>query len=299
MSRFAYPYLRPSSSVVSARPWSLVLRDEEVLLPDAIDDWDYNFDLVLRREVVIGTHDARAQCRLPADAPLALAVTWRSTGSGLFGRVAYQDVPTTDVFTHRLEVTIAGKDVGGTLVIETALVLSHPFGGGETLAPRRAGSVLWNDRVTTRLQGDASQFPIAVVDFSRTSLPEDAAWHLDISGSLESAAMGSLLLLVNERNKTVTDAFGRAANPRPGDRLALSAVYADVARTLVEHALASEEFTDDAEFGDETLGAMLRDLFQQVFGTRTVREVRLRGQDSPSLVATDVQAAVRLFGDDQ
>jgi len=285
--------------VVSANPWSLLLRDEEVPLPDAIDDWDYNLDLILRREIVIDTVGARAQCQLPADASLALAVIWRSTGSGLFGRVAYQAIPTSGALTQRLDVTIAGKDVGGVLVVETALVLADSFNGGNTLAPHRAGSMLWNDRVTTRLQGDASQFPIAVVDFSRTSLPEDAAWHLDISGSLESAAMGSLLLLVNERNRTVADAFGRAGNPRPGDRLALSAVYADVARTLVEHALASEEFTDEAEFDDETLGAMLRDLFVQMFGTRTVREVRLRSQDSPSLVATDVQAAVRLFGDDQ
>lgn len=298
MSRLAYPYLRPEPTVVEAEPWALLIGEDEHPVPDAIEDWDYNLDLRLQRGVDIDASAVREQCQLPRDASLAIAVIWRATGSGLFGRSAYEPLSAAGRSVHRLDVAISGEDVGGTLIVETVLVLAAPVYDAGELAPHRAGSVLWSDRVTTRLQGDASQFPIAIVDFGRTSLPEDAAWHLEISGSLDSAAMGSLLLLVNERNATVAEAFGRAARPRPVDKVVLSAVYADVARTLIEHALTWDEFVDGARFDDETLGAMLMDVFGQLFGGRTILDVRLRGQDAPSLVATEVQSAVRLFGGD-
>lgn len=298
MSRIAYPYLRPSASVVDTQPWSLVMGDEERDLPSSLDDWDYNLDLRLRRIVVVDGLAAREQCLLPAETPLALCVVWRSTGSGLFGRAAFEPVKVEGESTHILDVTIAGADVGGTVDIDTLLVLPEPLTGTDVLAPHRAGSMLWEDRASIRLQGDASQFPIAVVDFEHTSLPDDAGWHLEISGSLDSAAMGALLLLVNQRNTAVADAFSRAAKPRPVDRMVLSAVYADVSRTLVDHALARDDFVDGVDYGDDTLGAVLLDIFGQMFGGRSIQDVRLRAKENRNHLATEVQAAVRIFGSD-
>ncbi|TQF07748.1 hypothetical protein E6W39_34155 [Kitasatospora acidiphila] len=136
---------------------------------------------------------------------------------------------------------------------------------------------------------------MAVIDFGRTSFPDGAAWHLQISGNLESATMGSLLLLVNERNTTVTEAFERAGKPREVDRIVLSAVYADTARTMIEHALSDDEFVDDAEFSSDSLGATLATLFERLFPGRSISDMRLRRQQSPSLFASEIQEAVKIF----
>jgi hypothetical protein len=136
---------------------------------------------------------------------------------------------------------------------------------------------------------------MAVIDFARTSFPEGAAWHLQISGGLESATMGSLLLLVNEQNTITATAFENAGKPRPIDRVVLSAVYADAARIMVEHALGNDEFAEDADFPEGSLGATLLSLFDQLFPEQSITDIRLRQRQSPALFASDLQAAVKMF----
>jgi hypothetical protein len=136
---------------------------------------------------------------------------------------------------------------------------------------------------------------MAVIDFSLTSFPDDAAWHLQISGSLESATMGSLLLLVNERNTVTATAFQNAGKPRPIDRIVLSAVYADAARSMIEHALGIDEFVEDADFPEGSLGATLLSLFDRLLPGQSITDIRLRRRQSPALFASDLQAAVKMF----
>lgn len=136
---------------------------------------------------------------------------------------------------------------------------------------------------------------MAVIDFAHTSFPDYAAWHLQISGSLESATMGALLLLVNERNTVTATAFENAGKPRPIDRVVLSAVYADAARIMVEHALGHEDFSEDSDYPEDSLGATLLSLFDQLFPGQSITDIRLRQRQSPSLFASDLQAAVKIF----
>jgi hypothetical protein len=136
---------------------------------------------------------------------------------------------------------------------------------------------------------------MAVIDFSLTSFPVDAAWHLQITGDLDSATMGSLLLLVNERNPVVTTAFQKASRPSQTDRLVLSVVHADAARTMLEHGLSDEDFQDDANFPEGSLGATLLSLFQRIFPDQSITDVRLRRQQSPALFASELQAATKIF----
>ncbi|KKD03292.1 hypothetical protein TN53_35935 [Streptomyces sp. WM6386] len=136
---------------------------------------------------------------------------------------------------------------------------------------------------------------MAVIDFSLTSFPDNAAWHLQISGGLENATMGSLLLLVNERNAITATAFENAGKPRPIDRVVLSAVYADAARIMIEHALANDDFIDDSDFSEGSLGATMMSLFNRLFPEQLITDIRLRQRQSPALFASDLQAAVKIF----
>ncbi|MGA5196217.1 hypothetical protein [Streptomyces exfoliatus] len=295
MSRRVLPYRRPSEDVVTADPWRLVIDDTEVSMPDALPHWDYGMDLSLRRALRVDLDRARAQSGLPSAAALTLAAVWTATGSNLSGPGHRIRLTDGGVHAVELEVRLSGTDLGGLLLLDTALVLSERRADGRLSSPRRAGSVLWSDRRSLRLQGDAPQFPMAVIDFARTSFPEGAAWHLQISGGLENATMGSLLLLVNEQNKVTTAAFENAHKPRPVDQIVLSAVYADAARTMIEYALIHDDFTEDADFPEDSLGATLLSLFDQLFPGQSVTDVRLRRLQSPAIFASDLQAAVKIF----
>ncbi|WP_198045483.1 hypothetical protein [Kitasatospora mediocidica] len=295
MSRRALPYRIPSEDVVQTDLWQLVMDDGHVPMPEALSDWDYQMDLHLRRSVRVDQDRARSEAGLPAEAVLMLAAVWTATGSNLSGPAQHVRLAGGGSATISLDVRLRGSDLGGLLLLDTVLLLGERQSDVRPAAPRRAGSVLWSDRAALRLQGDAPQFPMAVIDFGRTSFPDGAAWHLQISGNLESATMGSLLLLVNERNTAVATAFESAGKPRDIDRIVLSAVYADTARTMIEHALSLDEFVDGADFPSESLGATLTALFDQLFPGRSISDMRLRRQQSPSLFASEVQEAVKIF----
>lgn len=295
MSRRVLPYRIPSEDVVVAETWSLVIQDGKIALPEALPDWDYQMDLHLRRTVRVNLDQARAQTGLPVDTALILAAVWTATGSNLSGPAQHVRLSDRGTSTVELDVLLRGADLGGLLMLDTALVLAEHRSNARPSSPRRAGSVLWSDREFLRLQGDAPQFPMAVIDFARTSFPDHAAWHLQISGSLESATMGSLLLLVNERNTVTTTAFENAGKPRPVDRVVLSAVYADAARIMIEHALSNDDFAEDSDFPEGSLGATMLSLFDQLFPGQTITDIRLRQRQSPALFASDLQAAVKIF----
>ncbi|WP_199813668.1 hypothetical protein [Streptomyces sp. NRRL F-2747] len=272
-----------------------MIEDGELPLPDALPDWDYGMDLHAVRIVRVDLDRARSGSGLPADTPLMLSTVWTATGSRLSGPARQVRLMDSGVVSVPLDVRLRGADLGGVIRLDTALLLADRLDFARPAAPRRAGSVLWSDRASVRLQGDAPQYPMAVIDFARTSFPDGAAWHLQITGGLESATMGSLLLLVNERNTVTTTAFRNAARPRPVDRVVLSAVYADVARVMIEHALHSDDFVDEADFTEGSLGSTLMGLFDRLFPEQSITDVRLRRLQAPALFASDLQAAVRIF----
>ncbi|MET7940438.1 hypothetical protein [Streptomyces sp. NPDC005302] len=296
MTRRVLPYRIPREDVIAAESWLLVTEDGDIPMPEALPDWDYQMDLHLRRTVRVDLDRARSETGLASDTPLMLSVVWTATGSNLGGPAQHIRLTAGGTNSVELNARVSGSDLGGVLLLDTALVLAEHRDDARPSSPRRAGSVLWSDRETLRLQGDAPQFPMAVIDFARTSFPDGAAWHLQISGGLESATMGSLLLLVNEQNTVTATAFENAGKPRPVDRIVLSAVYADAARIMIEHALGPDDFAEDADYADGSLGATLLSLFDQLFPGQSITDVRLRRQQAPALFATDLQAAVKIFG---
>jgi hypothetical protein len=281
--------------VVQAEAWRLVTEDGELELPEAHPDWDYQTDIRLRRSVRVDLDRARAGSSLTLETPLTLAAVWTATGSNLRGPAQRVPIEGAGMVTVEFDVLLHGMELGGVLILDTALVLAEGRTGGSFAAPRRAGSVLWSDRRSLRLQGDATQFPMAVIDFSKTSFPDRAAWHLQIGEKLDAATMGSMILLINERNEVAATAFKNAARPRPVDKVVLSAVHADAARIMIEHALRRQEFNDDAFFEEDTLGGTLMRLFNTLFPGSSISDLRLRQAQSPSLFASELQAAVKIF----
>lgn len=287
------PYRVPSDHVVRPEAWQLVLDGAEIPLPEAFPHWDYQTTVELRRVVSVDLESTWSGSGLAPGTPLTLAAVWTSTGSKLRGTADRHLLTTSG--TVELQVHLAGADLGGVLLLDTALILGRRRDGeSRPIAARRAGSVLWSDRAALRLQGDAPQFPMAIIDFENTIYPAEAAWHLELD-ALDSATMGSLLLLVNEKKTVVADALKNAAKPRQQDKILLAVLYADVARMMIEHALRNPDFSEDSVFPDETLGATIQSLFGRLFPERSVRDVRAQIERAPGWLSTEVQASLNLF----
>lgn len=287
--------MRPRHGVFAA-PWQQRLPVGVEPLPRELPYWDYNTDVPLSRALTIDVDAVFEQCGLADDAQVSFVALWRSTGSGL-RTLAAREIVGRDWRTAQYELgfTLTGTEVGGTVTLTTQLLLEHPGSSLDPVAPRRPGSVLWSDERDLRLQGDAARFPMDLVDFRKEVYPNGAGWHLKIGRELEAAAMGSILLLINSENKPLAQAVARGADPKPVDRIVLSAMYADVTRTMIEHALAQPDFDDETDYPDESLGQILRALCRRTFPGEPISELRLRYENSSTMFATDIQGGVRIF----
>ncbi|MEV0135415.1 hypothetical protein AB0H83_44075 [Dactylosporangium sp. NPDC050688] len=290
----AWPYRRIQDTTVRAECWTLDPGTEiEQALPESLSDWDYHRDVKLSRHITIDLPAARRDAGLGDEVDLAVSVRWSAVPSHLRGAVAWVPVK-TDASAINLEVVLPGERLGGVVRLETMIVLANR-GAERTAVAHRPGSSLWDDAVDIRLQGDAPLFPLAVIPFSRSALPEAAGWFLELGADLHASALGSIQLLVNQENPDVVAAVGRAATPNDVDRVVLSALKTDVIRSMIDRALGADDFSFDVEFEEGTLGAVLQGLLRTYLNAYTddakLTDLRrMRNNDAP-LFATVIQAA--------
>lgn len=135
MTRRVLPYRTPSEDVVAAESWLVVTEAGHIAMPEALPDWDYQMDLRLRRAVRIDLDRARAQSGLPADAALMLAAVWTATGSSLSGPGQHLRLPQAGIVPVEIDVELRGADLGGLLLLDTALVLAERRTDGRHSSP--------------------------------------------------------------------------------------------------------------------------------------------------------------------
>lgn len=291
----AFPYLQPPPDVVTAGLWSRSVVDGADELPTEMPEWDYGTVLELRRPVRIDGLRARRTSGLGADSELDLAVVWTATSSALRGRAWRVSVPNRDGYEVDVAFRLPGAELGGRLALETCLTLRASSAQDSVAAPSRAGSLLWRDRFSVILQGDAVLFPLAVHDFHDLPYPTGAAWHLELGHDLDAAALGSILLLANSRRETVTQALAAAGNPTDADRRVLSTVRSEVLRALVERAVVDEEFDTDIDYPVGSVGALLGAVLRATFPDTDLRDLRRQRAYEPILFTTRIQAATDLL----
>lgn len=294
MSR-AFPFIRPPADIVAAGPWSRAAADGTEELPRELPDWDYDTVLSPRRPVQVDGLRARRLSGLAEDAELDLSVRWSSSSSALRGRAWRAPVPARDGVELNVEFELDGDELGGVLELETVLSLRRSTPGASPAAARRPGSVLWSDRFSILLQGDAVLFPLAIADFHDLPYPTKASWYLEVGEDLEAAALGSILLLANERRKIVVDALAAAGSPTDADRRVLSTLRTDVQRALIERALTHEDFSDDIEYPTGSLGALLAAVLRTTFPAFSLEALRRERLSEPALFTSRVQDATDLL----
>lgn len=294
----AWPYRRITSGLVKAEPWVIDPGTaEEREAPGSLPDWDYQTNLRLRRRMSIDIVACRRATNLADHVPLAVSVRWSAVPSLLRGSANWLPLQ-DDVHDYTIDVDIPGERLGGVVRIETMVVLAGPGEAGPARA-HLVGSSLWNDATEIRLQGNSPLFPIALVPFSQSSLPSNAGWFLELGADLHATALGAIQLLVNQDHRVVATAIGRAGSPTDADRVVLSALRSDVARTMLERALGDEAFEMTETFERDTLGSILQGLLRTHLSTYVVDDDlteirRIRSNDPPRFAAV-VQAATRFL----
>lgn len=292
----ATPYLLPPEDVVAEHAWTM---DDGRALPERLDHWDPFTDTELFRTVEIDADVAREACHLGADATFAVTASWYSSRTRLAASSADVEL---GMMGGRVRASVSlkvpGAVAGGRLDLRTRLILRHPGAAPSPISPRREGAILWTDETRVSLEGGASRFPVTAVDFAAlTRLPDEASWVLEWkSDELEAPVLSALRLLVNAADGRLLDAL-RSGTSDVRSTVIRSFVLFDVAKTLVDGALKSEQFVSDPEsFEDGSVGRMLFELLAMCWPGTPVKALLVRSHEDPARLAAELQAHLGVLG---
>jgi hypothetical protein len=293
----AVPYKRGTADRLTAGLWELLSSETASPLPASLSGLDYGSVLRLRREVIVDTAGLRAECGLAPDAPLVVSVSWSSTGTMLKRCLCKANLDGEDTHLIELSGEISGGDIGGTLQIDTSILLGTQQDGSAAVTARHAGSVLCQQRQMVHLDSSHSSFPIEVVDFSKGFWANaEAGWRLSWNSfALEQPFLGSVRLLINAAHPSVLRAVSGDTPNAEGSAIR-SAIHFDVAKSLMLGALASEEFVErDGDYPDYSCGGTIYEMLQMLFPGDSISGLATAASQRPDHFSTDLQGRLRLF----
>lgn len=247
--RTAAPFHRLDAAV-TAGPWMITVGEAAPLpLQDITPDWDYTAAVTLERVITLNGVLALAELGLDDTTIRLELLVEAGTGPGSLpreivgrARIALEaDTPCLIV----VELDPAG--LSSQLSLRTSILLAQEAAPSDGLAPRRASSRLWDDRIVTRIEGDDPRFPMEVVSFSAVfaGRPHQAApWALAWSpGNPGRDFHGAARLYLNADDEDFV------ARVQEEDELTLQAVMGDVVSQMCEAALRAgwDEDFDSAE----------------------------------------------------
>lgn len=245
--RTAAPFHRLDASV-SVGPWMVTLGGgAPAPLHDVTPDWDYATPVRVERVVSLDLPAARSELGFADQEPISLdLIVEAGTGHGELPRevVSRSRVPLGGGAPVTISLEPDPLRLSGQLTLRTSILLSADAAPADPLAPRVAGSRLWDERFVSRLEGDDPRFPMEVISFSRTwpGRPhEEAPWLLSWNPANPGRDFhGAARLFVN------ADDAALIARLRDGDDLTLQAIMGDVVSQMCETALTGD-WDDDLE----------------------------------------------------
>jgi hypothetical protein len=262
--------------------------------------WDCSTDLLVRRTAAVDAKEVRRDCGFGRrdEVRFRLAATWRCGGNPLRRCLCTKEIAAdTDRAELSLEGLIPGSELAEKLTLETLLVLVDAS-APSPLSPSRPGSILWRDGKTVLLEGLASRFPIEVADFEALYQRPGAAWYLEWNcDDMTVPVRRGLRLLVNQRHPRVVLAATRPSASAESKAIA-SAIYCDVARSLICGALRSEDFRQEcSSYEDDSVGKAIYGLLRDYFPGRVPDEIYMEMLAEPEEFNASIQAAAGLFRD--
>lgn len=281
-------YLRPDPSRIrSDRP---EIRSGNWASTDmSVPDWHYLTDITVEWNLEVYLEGLAKDCGLTAGARIGAALGWQSERTNLRAGGTVIDVVDGN---NTLTALLPGADLGGAVSIDARIVLLEPDEAAEQLAPRRAGSLLWQHTHRIILEGAGGRFPTTAADFSSEGLPGGGAglWYLEISSSdLGASVTQALRLYLNTANAVIRNMLD---NPgADGSLHILRFLRYETARQLLVTVLREEEFDDRSDYGRGTLGDVLVTLLRIYLPHRDITQLRNDYNMNPAEVDAELLAA--------
>jgi len=274
-----------------ASSWRIGTASYTGSLDGELPGWDFSSNLAVGVRLQADLAGARSDCGLPADSALAALIHWRSSRTNLRG-----GSPKVELVEgiNELHLDLDGGELGGRLELEVRVVLDEGQ-GDEPLAPTQPGSILWSERGSVDLEGQAERFPVELRDFRAAGLRgAGGAWvlHWD-STDPEWSASAAVRLWLNSRHPIVERLIEETPDP-----IALSVLKHDVTRQLIDVALDNEQLVGQ-EWGAGTLGAALVERVGAVFPGLSLDDCRALRRDRRDDFESALQAGTGLLGDER
>jgi hypothetical protein len=294
----AVPFRRASPDRLIGGQWEARSADQPMPLPHVLAGLDYGTSLRLRRELIIDIDGVRADCGLSKEAPLLAAASWVSSGTMLRRNLASAALDEQgNACLLELSGVVSGDSIAGSLRIDTSILIARQHVDGDPLAARLAGSVLLQESQTIELDSSEAFFPVEVADFSKGfAMNPDAGWRLSWNvHALDQPFLGSVRLFINAAHQRVARAVS-TDSPSPDASAIRSAIYFDVARSLILSALGHEEFVErNGDYAKGSAGRVICSMIQMVFPGDSLNGLASAAEQRPEHFSTDLQGRLRLF----
>lgn len=249
--RTAAPFHRLSASL-AAGPWMITVGEgAPAPLEEVTPDWDYAAPVVLERTLRLSAAEASRELGLGGNVLRLEVVVEAGTGPGNMPReiVSRTRMPLDGEAPCAIVLRLDPSRLSSQITLRTSVILAAGLEASDALAPRRAGSRLWDDFEATRIEGDDPRFPMEVISFSAAFAGrpnEEAPWTLSWSpGHPGRDFHGAARLYLNSDNEDFIERI------QDKDPLTLQAMMADVVSQMCETALRAgwDEDFDSAEEG--------------------------------------------------
>ena len=248
------PYFVPSIQSWKMPEWQMRTLDEWTELPEWIEGWDPDTDLLLRMVAEVDSDRIRAECHLPSAAPLILTVSWISSSSLMTGTVFSRELLSSPSV---VEIELPAKEIGGTVTIITTVSVRDDNDLASPGAARFAGSILLRHETRVAVEGAGAMFPVAIVDFATTPFDTSSSSKLEVTEDLEAPFLGGFQLLLNSRDVDLVKAVTSGATD-PRSVLLVEDLEAGVASLLTELALGlGDELAAGSEWDPDSVGNVL------------------------------------------
>lgn len=263
MTANVLPYLVAPRTAALHSGWKRYDGAHWVELGDALPDWDFNTDLAIAASVTLDDDAFLAGTGVERDCSLRLVVSWRSVDFKVGATALRLDVTVAEMADApvHLNAALLGGEIGGVIAPYTRLELGADRHDETPGRATFAGSVLWQHEHVVAVEGNVARFPVAVVDFAAAGLDRDASWVLDVPGELDAPVLGSLLLMINERDGALV-----AAVDRDPEGPLVAAVTEGVAVELLDLAVQRSDELVAEQWDDGTLGNTLAALGSRAEG---------------------------------
>jgi hypothetical protein len=282
-------YLQPDPSRIRS-DWPEIRSSNRASTDMWVPDWHYLTDITVEWNLEIDLEGLAKDCGLTDGARIGAALGWQSERTNLRSDGTVIEVVEG---SNTLTALLPGADLGGAVNIKARVVLLEPDDAAEQLAPRRAGSLLWQHTHRIILEGAGGRFPTTAADFPSQGLPGGGAglWYLKISSSdLGASVTQALRLYLNTANPVIRNMLD---NPDVDRSLHIMRFLRyETARQLLVTVLRDEEFDDRVDYGRGTLGDVLVTLLRIYLPHRDIAQLRNDYDMDPAEVDAELLAAV-------